>query len=239
MINNILHNALLASNKFDWNTPLTFTAEEANSTIQLGSGSPLHIPYFDYVEYRTNRNSSWSTYTINTTITLTNVGDYVQFQNTYEQLSDVQHVKRFVMSGKIAASGNIQSMLNYSTSCPERCYSLMFAACTSLTKAPDLPATKLAPYCYEQMFRGCDNLTSAPELPATNLAPYCYQYMFYNCTNLKYINVGFTDWNSTESSTANWLSFVSLSGTFECPKELDTTQRGDNYIPDGWTIETY
>ena len=64
------------------------------------------------------------------------------------------------------------------------CYSNMFSGCTSLTQAPELPATALKPNCYMSMFSGCTSLTQAPELPATKLARYCYQYMFTRCTAL-------------------------------------------------------
>ena len=60
----------------------------------------------------------------------------------------------------------------------------MFKGCTSLTKAPDLPATNLAKYCYKEMFSGCTSLTQAPELPATKLAVDCYRSMFSGCTSL-------------------------------------------------------
>ena len=64
------------------------------------------------------------------------------------------------------------------------CYSSMFSGCTSLTKAPVLPATTLKSYCYQLMFEGCTALTQAPDLPATTLANYCYHSMFYGCTAL-------------------------------------------------------
>ena len=35
------------------------------------------------------------------------------------------------------------------------------------------------------MFAGCTSLTTAPELPATTLADYCYMSMFQGCTKLK------------------------------------------------------
>ena len=35
------------------------------------------------------------------------------------------------------------------------------------------------------MFQNCTSLTQAPELPATTLANSCYSYMFQNCTSLK------------------------------------------------------
>ena len=57
----------------------------------------------------------------------------------------------------------------------------MFWNCTSLTQAPELPATTLANSCYYYMFIGCTSLTQAPELPATTLADSCYSNMFYNC----------------------------------------------------------
>ena len=66
----------------------------------------------------------------------------------------------------------------------ERCYSSMFADCTSLTIAPALPATTLAEGCYNSMFYGCTSLTTAPALPATTLANYCYANMFVGCTSL-------------------------------------------------------
>ena len=60
----------------------------------------------------------------------------------------------------------------------------MFVDCNSLTQAPELPATQLAPYCYSEMFQGCKNLTQAPELPATKMEQECYYSMFMGCTNL-------------------------------------------------------
>ena len=60
----------------------------------------------------------------------------------------------------------------------------MFEGCSSLTTAPELPATTLASYCYDSMFKGCTSLTAAPKLPATVLAEHCYSNMFYGCTSL-------------------------------------------------------
>ena len=64
------------------------------------------------------------------------------------------------------------------------CYYKMFKNCTSLTSCPALPATTLAYGCYSNMFDGCTNLTQAPSLPATTLANGCYSYMFLGCTSL-------------------------------------------------------
>ena len=70
------------------------------------------------------------------------------------------------------------------TELAEYCYSGMFSGCTSLTKAPALPATELAEYCYFDMFRCCMSLTKAPALPAMELAEGCYSSMFKVCKSL-------------------------------------------------------
>ena len=69
------------------------------------------------------------------------------------------------------------------------CYSMMFWGCTNLNKAPELPAETLASYCYSYMFQGCTTLEKAPELPATTLASECYSNMFRGCTNLSSVTM--------------------------------------------------
>ena len=158
-------------------------AAEDNSTVTLsGIGSPV----VSGLQYRTNSNTTWTDYTINTPITLENTDDYVQFKNNSNQLSksSSNNYAQFVMSGKIKASGNIQSMLNYSNSCTNYCYYNLFRNCSSLISAPTLPAITLATNCYGNMFIGCISLSSAPALPATTLDTYCYNGMFRGCTSL-------------------------------------------------------
>ena len=64
------------------------------------------------------------------------------------------------------------------------CYQSMFANCTSLTGAPELPATTMAENCYYGMFNTCTSLTTPPILPAHKLAFQCYFGMFANCSSL-------------------------------------------------------
>lgn len=99
---------------------------------------------------------------------------------------------KWVLNGTdIRCDGNIENLLDYrvvvsgvSPTMADYCYRFMFRDCTSLTVAPELPATMLSNFCYSSMFYNCTNLTTAPELPATQLAAYCYSYMFYGCNNL-------------------------------------------------------
>lgn len=59
------------------------------------------------------------------------------------------------------------------------CYLEMFMGCTSLTSAPDLPATALADKCYFRMFHSCSGLESIPSFPSTAVTwtgnRFCYQ----------------------------------------------------------------
>ena len=91
----------------------------------------------------------------------------------------------------ISCIGNIETLLDYATVesgghpvMADSCYSSLFQGCTSLTQAPELPATTLASNCYSGMFYGCTSLTRAPELPATTLADFCYSSLFQGCTSL-------------------------------------------------------
>ena len=117
------------------------------------------------------------------------------------------------------------------------CYSNMFHGCTNLTKAPELPATELAPDCYTAMFAGCTSLKKAPVLPATKLVAICYSGLFQGCNSLNYVKALFTDEPSVET-TENWLSSVSSTGTFVKSQYATWDVRGDDGIPEGWTVES-
>lgn len=191
---------------------LTFTAEEANSTISLKWYSG------ENVQYSTDRGSTWIDYDEGTVLTLVNERDTVSFKGKNVAINNpagYDNGPGFTMTGKIGASGSVTSLLDENggdpyvkvpvrglgglfkgcaslTSAPElpalrlseRCYYYMFADCTSLQTAPKLPATNLETYCYGFMFKGCTSLTSAPELPAMTMEKGCYNQMFSGCRSL-------------------------------------------------------
>ena len=166
---------------------LCFTAEQAGSTVAMAvTGTPTKGQVFEY----STDGSNWSVFTPGTTtITLANAGDKVYFRGDNTTVNESASVYyKFVMSGKIAASGNIMSLLDKTcqstTISNNYCYFSMFYGCTNLTTAPALPATTLASSCYAGMFNGCTSLTTAPALPATTLASNCYYSMFYGCRSL-------------------------------------------------------
>ena len=86
------------------------------------------------------------------------------------------------------------------------------------------------------MFSGCTSLTTAPELPATTLTSYCYMYMFQDCRNLNYIKCLATN-IPTNDCTDSWVNGVSATGTFVKSESMVSWQTGNNGIPSGWTVE--
>ena len=142
------------------------------------------------LEYSTDGNT-WSPFVVGTTtVTLANIGDKMYMRATSSGNTGMGSFyldyNKFVMTGKISASGNVDTLLdqNGNATITRFCYKGLFIECTSLTSAPELPSTTLARSCYYGMFDGCGSLTTAPELPATTLANECYSNMFYNCSSL-------------------------------------------------------
>lgn len=195
----------------DITKPLTFKATQDGSTVKLvKAGTPTGA-----FQTSSDGGKTWTDYTLDTAINL-NTGGEVSFRakadrTSAQELSDYFY---FEMTGKIEAWHNVMSMTNAdfivqevsihyafyklfngctsltkapalpATTLAANCYDHMFYDCTSLKKAPELPATTLSKKCYDNMFSGCTSLTEAPELPATTLATYCYRTMFGNCRSL-------------------------------------------------------
>ena len=103
-------------------------------------------------------------------------------------------------------------------------------------KTLELPATTLKKGCYYYMFYGCTNLTKAPALPAATLVGECYKNMFRDCSSLNYVKCSGDPINSSMNYTSEWLSGVSLSGTFVKKSGVTTWWTGSSGIPSGWTV---
>lgn len=117
-------------------------------------------------------------------------------------------------------------------------YECMFQE-TQISEIPVgfLKLKKLSEGCYANMFADCKNLTEVPKglLPATTLASNCYEYMFLNCSSLKRIYVPFSNWGES-NATRSWVSNVSATGVFYCPKDLPQLFDQD-HIPTGWEVK--
>jgi hypothetical protein len=88
------------------------------------------------------------------------------------------------------------------------------------------------------MFWGCTTLTTAPELPATTLAEGCYSNMFSGCSKLNYIKCLATDISATDC-TKDWVDGVASEGTFIKHPDMNNWTTGVSGIPTGWTVEDY
>ena len=87
--------------------------------------------------------------------------------------------------------------------------------------------------CYQYMFEGCQSLTKAPELPATTLAPYCYNYMFSGCQSLNEVRIAAT--TTVTNALTDWLKGVSATGDFYCDPNATIFPKDDvSGIPANW-----
>lgn len=130
---------------------------------------------------------------------------------------------------------DVSGLILPSTSMTLDAYAHMFQG-TSITTAPELPATTLANHCYEMMFYNCKSLTKSPDLMyEEELPPQCYSQIFGGCSNLNYIKCMGTP-NGT--ATMYWVNGVSATGTFVKKNGVEWNT-GLSGIPSGWTVQTY
>lgn len=147
---------------------------------------------------------------------------------------------QFEVSGKIAASGNIMSILDKtmeSTTVPNYgMYQLFSSNYSTLTSAPKMPATTLGTNCYQYMFQNCTALTDAPELPATTLASRSYMGMFRNCTALTELTVYANDITANKC-IQYWLdgTATGTTGILHSLGSADFTGQ----VPSNWNIVFY
>ena len=164
--------------------------ENGASTISLNKIGELQAEYEYY------KNGYWEPYNISDAITLENNGDKVYFRGSRSLQSD-ENFMQFSITGRVVASGNINSLLSSDEAVYKNIYDYsafeianshtfykLFYNCTALIQAPELPTTTLTEWCYYGMFWDCTSLTQAPELPATTLSSGCYDHMFSGCTSL-------------------------------------------------------
>ena len=180
----------------DASQPLTFTAEEAGSTVAMtaASGEPAVT-----LEYTTNGGQTWLPFVVGeTVVTLAEIGAKVSIRAgeagnermSYSGDGDYYRANTFALTGSLSASGSVDSLLTQDpvayaagVQLSEGCYARLFYNCTALKSAPVLPSTKLGIACYDSMFWGT-GITVAPALPATTLANACYTGMFAYCSSL-------------------------------------------------------
>lgn len=133
---------------------------------------------------------NWSTWD-GTEINSSNSGELYLRGTGNTVISNVLSRFRLTSGKRIQCLGNIENLLDYATVSAgnhpvmgDSCFEMLFYGCTSLTVAPELPATTLTTSCYSEMFENCTSLIIAPDLPALVLEYQCYNLMFKGCTSL-------------------------------------------------------
>ena len=245
---------------FDKNKPLTLTAVESSTVKITQNGSPRSLNVY----YKKN-NGEWIQYDVDTVIDL-NEGDFVQFKNTTtNQFSTGKDdFYGFVMTGKIKASGNVQSLVNFSNTANWYAFRKLFQNCRSLIEAPTvLPAKHVLGYAYASMF-GKTSITNMPimlaedfgdeacyymfeECPITyaklldkkeNNGKACFERIFNNCQSLKVIDVDFTVWDTVKNNEEHkyWCYGTPSDITFLKKRELRKTFNNNLAIHYGWNV---
>lgn len=222
---------------------LCFTANTANSTVQLTKQwSPTSVTLEKSTDWKT-----WESYTIWSTITLTNEWDKIYFRNTSESTTgfgnSTSDYYQFLMTWSIAASGDVTSLINKNWTdamISDCCFFSLFKWCTSLTSSPKLPATTLTVRCYRMMFQWCTNLETLPALPATTLVDYCYSWMFEWCSKIKISTTQTWEyqneyrmpitWTWTATSSSLSVMFSSTWWTFTSAPSVNTTYYTSNTV---------
>ena len=174
---------------FKLTDPLCFTAEEPNAKLTLKQG------YEQHSIVTSTDNQTWAPYEVDTEIILSNIGDKVYFRAAEGVTNPTFFGGMFVInSGKIAASGNLHTLIQADGS------------------IIDLSSTNM--YFYDFFIR-CTALTQSPVLPLTTIDSNCYDGMFYGCTSLKSVHFPNLDKESVASKLAIDNSFRDAASNIE------------------------
>ena len=142
-----------------------FMSDAAGSTIQITQiGTYLVAPDFEYSYDGFN----WNTYTMESTITLSNIGDKLYIRGNNISLGGGDNGrKQFILSGSLKVGGDLRSLLN---------------------KTDFQSIQNLQPNAYYNIMRDCTAITDARDLKITakNVGSGALCNTFKNCTNLVY-----------------------------------------------------
>ena len=197
-------------------------------TFQSGESFSMNVAspgWNNLMEYSTDT-TTWSTWDGSLISAVQNSDAYVIYlRGTGNMKVSTSYDTKFSITGvNVKCIGNIENLLDYATVANgehppmmDYSYSNMFRDCTSLTTAPELPATTLTYNCYAYMFSDCTSLTTAPVLPAAVMHGACYKGMFSGCTSLT--TAPELSATTLESScySAMFLGCTSLTTTPELP----------------------
>lgn len=166
---------------------LKFTSDGAQT---LGLNSSYYYGRNDWNYEYSNDGETWSKWNVRNTLSFGNGVDlYIRGINDsfYDSYINERVCFSFSTSAPVYCSGNLMHLLDYTqdlTTFPSGGASRMFANCTQLVTAPDLPATEVPNSGYNSMFAGCTSLIAAPAIPAVNAGTSAFSNMFNGCSSL-------------------------------------------------------
>lgn len=216
----------------DPNKPLMLRAIANSSTVTLKKNGWLLNTYQTSTD-----GTNWTDYTLGTKISLNKGESvYFRCSNHPTEQREFEYV-HFSMTGKIEAWHNAYSMISSDFSSAEGevgIYGMnsLFSECKSLTKAP-LLLNAISSYCYRCTFQNCSSLVRAPALPATTLEIGCYALMYEGCRSLKEVRIAATN-TYAKDALDRWLDKVSVTGDFYCDPNTKF-EYGASGCPSEWT----
>jgi len=196
---------------------LCFTALADDSSVgmvKFNYSGDEYVEAPDVTLYTSADKVGWTPYVPGTTggIQLAKAGDKVYWKGDNDTLItwgvDGSGYCGFSMSGSIAASGDVASLLD--------------SAC----------ATEAS--CFAYLFRECASLVAGPRLKHRTIQGLDYLNLFSGCSSISRIYVSLTEW--PPEGTVNWVSGVPAGGEFHCPAALDASTFDESHVPVGWTV---
>ena len=149
-------------------------------------------------------------------------------------------------NGNVKVGGNIMTLLSQdgTRAMVDDAFTYLFTGCRQLVDASELILPDyVEKRCYMGMFNGCSSLKKAPLLPATNIASQCYALMFQN-TSIEALHVNLTDASVSMADIGGWLAGVNAEGgKFYGTKQLyDKAMLNGGIkdflgLPEGWSYE--
>lgn len=190
----------------------------------------------------------WTEWNPDTPVTLADEGDFifVKGDNASGFSTSSTNFTNFVLTGKIATSGSIMSLIDNSdgslTIIPSNhCFRELFKNNHSLISVPDINVSNMTVACFVRTFADCANLEYA-KIKLNTYNSYCYNSLFIECDKLKLLEIDTKQWykeGQEESSFSAWLRNAGTQATeptIIVPYGLDTSVRDYNHIPEGWKI---
>ena len=130
---------------------LTFTGTDSFSIKTNNSAKNWN----GTLEYSTDANT-WTTWDGTSQISSDNNVLYLRGTGNTRIASGSSDYWVITTQGTVACSGDIRTLLDYNdpeyTNMDANCFAYLFDNCTSLTAAPELPATSLASNCYNKTY---------------------------------------------------------------------------------------